>query len=125
EQVFIDLDTQAPFPVWLSAELWVDILNNTKDDFEVDGASAVFSTWRVEAEDPLDIGDIQIADGIEARAGRMTLDARMKYERAGRLIIQLPEGEYVLKIKFLRERDEPYWVAENKFDPVRAERKKV
>ena len=37
---------------------WVEILNDAKDEFEVYGASAVFSTWSVEGEDPLDIGDI-------------------------------------------------------------------
>ncbi|MEW8688900.1 MAG: hypothetical protein AB2556_24035, partial [Candidatus Thiodiazotropha sp.] len=34
---------------------------------------------------PLDIGDIEVADGIHARAGRLALDARMTDERAVRL----------------------------------------
>jgi len=54
-QQFIDLDDQAPPSVQLpeaeTAE-WVEILNDAKAGFEVDGATAVFSTWRVEAEDP-------------------------------------------------------------------------
>ena len=59
QRPFTDLDSQAHSPVRLPAEEgWVDILNDAKDEFEVDGATAVFSTWRVEAEDPLDIGDI-------------------------------------------------------------------
>ena len=67
---FIDLDTQAPPPVRLPVdEQWVEILNDAKDEFELDGATAVFSTWRVETEDPIDIGDVQVADGIELRAG--------------------------------------------------------
>ncbi len=55
----------------------VEMLNDAKDEFEVDGATAVFSTWRVEAEDPLDVSDVEIADGMHARAGRMALDASM------------------------------------------------
>ena len=61
----------------LPADQWVEILKDAKDEFEVDGASAVFSTWRVEEDDPLDIGDIEIADGMHARAGRLALNARM------------------------------------------------
>ncbi|KAK3748958.1 hypothetical protein QZH41_006844 [Actinostola sp. cb2023] len=87
-------------------EPWVEILNDAKDEFEVDGAIAVFSTWGVEAEDPFDIGDIEIVDGIRARAGRLALDARMADERAARLLVVLPEGEFLLRIKFLRERNE-------------------
>ncbi|MEW8615619.1 MAG: hypothetical protein AB2610_20880 [Candidatus Thiodiazotropha sp.] len=47
-QQFTDLDDQVPPPVRLPADQWVEILNDAKDEFEVDGASAVFSTWRVE-----------------------------------------------------------------------------
>ncbi|MEW8688994.1 MAG: hypothetical protein AB2556_24510, partial [Candidatus Thiodiazotropha sp.] len=70
---------------------------------EVDGAAAVFSSWRVEEEDPLDIGDIEVADSSHARAGRLALDARITDERAARLIDNLPEGGFLLKLKFLRE----------------------
>ena len=42
------------------------ILNDAKDEFEVDGAAAVFSTWRAEREDPLDVGDLDITEGIYA-----------------------------------------------------------
>ena len=74
ERPFIDLDIQAPPPTRLPAnEQWVEILNDAKNEFEFDGATAAFSTWRVEAEYLLDIGDIKIADGIEVRAGRMVL----------------------------------------------------
>ena len=39
--------------------------------------------------------------------------------------LQLSQGgEFILKLKFLRERQEGAWVLENKIDPVRAERKK-
>ena len=122
---FINLDTQAPPPVGLPAdEQWVEILTDAKAEFEVDGASAVFSTWRTEEEDPLGVGDIHVAPGIEVRAGRIAYDAQMTDERAERLIRWLPEDrEFLLKIKFLRERAEGDWVVEDKFDPVRAERR--
>ena len=106
------------------SEQWVEILNDAKNEFEFDGATAVFSTWRVEAEDSLDIGDIHIADGIEVRAGRMALDARMTDARAAHLLQKLPDGEFILKIKFLREHDEGDWVIEDKFDPVKMERRR-
>ena len=73
------------------------------EEFEVDGAAAVFSTWRVEE-------DGEVAD---VRA----LGARMSDERAARLLAILPGGEFLIRIKFLR--DESDWVIEDKFDPVR------
>ncbi|MEW8689309.1 MAG: hypothetical protein AB2556_26095 [Candidatus Thiodiazotropha sp.] len=107
----------------LPADQWVEILNDAKEEFEVDGAAAVFSSYRVE-EDPLDIGDIEVAIGIHARAGRLALDARMTDERAARLLDSLPEGGFLLKLKFLSEQQEGECVVEDKFDPVRVERKK-
>ena len=122
---FIDLDIQAPPPVHPPAgEQWVEILNEAKEEFEVDGAIAVFSSWRVEEEDPLDIGEVDIADGLNARAGRMAIDARVGDDRAARLLNSIPDNTFVLKIKFLRERQEGDWVLEDKFDPVKTERKK-
>jgi len=103
-QQFIDLDDQVPNPLRFPADEWVEILNDAKDEFEVDGATAVFSTWRVEA--------------------RLALNARMTDARAARLLTALPEGEFILKLKFLREQNEGDWVVEDKFDPVRAESKK-
>ena len=122
---FTDLDDRVSHPVRLPAyEPWVEILNDAKDEFEEDGAAAVFSTWRVEGEDPLDIGDVEIADSMHARAGRLALDARMADVRATQLLAALPGGEFILKLKFLREKAEGDWVLEGKFDPIRAERKK-
>ena len=123
-QQFIDLDDHAPPPVRPPAGQWVEVLTDAKDEFEVDGATAVFSTWRVEAEDPLDIGEIEITDGMHARAGRLALNARMTDGRAAKLLAALREGEFLLKLKFLREHAEGDWVVEDKFDPIRAERKK-
>ena len=105
---FTDLDDRVPHPVTLPAyEPWVEVLNDAKDEFEVDGAAAVFSTWRVEREDPLDIGVVEIVEGIHARAGRLALDARMADVRTTHLLAALPGGtELLLRIKFLREKAE-------------------
>ena len=128
---FADLDDRVPHPERLPAyEPWVEILNDAKDEFEVDGAAAVFSTWRVEREDPLDVGDLDITEGIYARAGRLALDAQMADVRATQLLAALPVGgmegraRFFLTIKFLREKAEDDLVLKDKFDPVRAERKK-
>ena len=59
-----------------------------------------------------------IADGMHARAGRLALNARMADVRAAQLLTALPEGNFILIIKFLRENDED-WVLEDSFDPVR------
>ena len=103
QRPFTDLDDQVPPPVRLPADEWVEILN---DEFEVDGAPAVFSTWRVEEDDPLDIGDIEIADGMHARAGKLTLNARMTDVRATQLLAALPEGNFIPRLKFLRQTDD-------------------
>ncbi|MEW8688924.1 MAG: hypothetical protein AB2556_24155 [Candidatus Thiodiazotropha sp.] len=73
----------------LPADQWVEILNDAKDEFEVDGAAAVSSSWRVEEKDPLYIGDIKIADGMNAGAWLLALDACMTDERTARLLASL------------------------------------
>ena len=102
QRPFTDLDDQVPPSVRLPADQWIEILNDAKDEFEVDGASAVFSTWRVEEDDPLDICDIEIADGMHARAGRLALNARMTNVRATQLLAALPEGNFILRSVFSR-----------------------
>ena len=123
---FTNLDDRVPHPVRLPAyEPWVKILNDAKDKFEVDGAAAVFSTWRAEGADALHIGDVEITDGMHARASRLALDAWMANVRAIQRLAALPGGlEFILKLKFLRKKAENDWVLEDKFDPVRVERKK-
>ena len=120
---FTDLDDRVPHPVRLPAESWVEILNGAIDKFEVDGAATVFSTWRVEGEDPLDICD-EIADCMHARAGRLALDAQMTDVRATQLLAALPGGDFILKLKFLREKAEGNLVLEDKYDTVWAWREK-
>ncbi|MEW8689106.1 MAG: hypothetical protein AB2556_25070 [Candidatus Thiodiazotropha sp.] len=71
-----------------------------------------------------DINDIEVADGIYARAGPLALDACMIEERAARLLDSLPEGEFILKLKFLREQNKGNWMVEDKFVPARVERRR-
>ena len=66
------------------------------DKFEVDGETAVFSTWRVEGEGPFDVDDIEITDSMHARAG--VTRSRMTDERAVRLLAALTECEFLLKL---------------------------
>ena len=120
-QQFTDLVDRVPHPVRLPADQWVELLTDGKDEFEVDGTAMVLSTWRMEEEDP---GDVEITDGMIARAGRLALDARMTDGRAAKLLAILPQGAFLHRIKFLRVRHEGDWVLEDKFDPVRVEGKK-
>ena len=46
QRSFTDLDDQVLPSVRLPADQWVKILNDAKDEFEVDGASAIFSSWK-------------------------------------------------------------------------------
>ncbi|KAJ7387317.1 hypothetical protein OS493_004301 [Desmophyllum pertusum] len=69
---FPDFDVQFPQTVRLPTNgPWIEILNDAKDKFEVDGAVAVFSKWKVEEEDPFNMGDMRIADGVEVRADKI------------------------------------------------------
>ena len=66
---------------------------------------------------------------MHAGAGRLALDAQLTDARAAQLLANLPgdSGVFILRIKFLREHlDEgsTSWIIKDKFDPVRAERKK-
>lgn len=50
---FVELDTKVLFPVMrMFREPLDEILNKAKVEFEVDGAAAVFSTWRLEEDAP-------------------------------------------------------------------------
>ena len=93
-----------PFPLDPSESEWIDLLKVAKDEFEVDGAIAAFSLWRVESD--------------------ITLNSMMTEERASKILSFLSEEGHLLRIKFIRlapktslELNE--WSIEDKFDPVR------
>jgi hypothetical protein len=85
---FLDLDEVVPHPIRLSVDkLWVDLLAQAKEEFEVDGAVRTFSPWYVERAE----------DDIE--------DCTMTDERTARLIQSFPEGKFLCKTKFIRLRE--------------------
>ena len=88
---FIDFDN-AEFP----NDKWVTIVQNAKDEFEIDGAMAAYSTFKT-----------------------FELDATMTDERAEYILKSIPEGEFIMRIKFIREKDDNDWVVEDKYDPIR------
>ena len=102
-QQLSDLDDHVPHPVrLLGNESWVVIFNSAKAEFEVDDAATVFFTLRVEGEVSLDIVDIEIADGMHARAGRLSLDSRIADARANQFLA-------VLKGRFYSETQVSPW----------------
>ena len=57
----------------------------------------------VEAEDSLDISDIEIADGMHVKDGLVTFDPFITDERAAKLLRVLPDYEFIQRIVFLCE----------------------
>lgn len=104
---FYDLELvpfPVPFPLDPAESEWIDLLKVAKDEFEVDGAIAAFSLWRVESD--------------------ITLNSMMTEERASKILSFLSEVGHLLRVKFTRlapktslELNE--WSIEDKFDPVR------
>jgi len=85
-RTYTDLDIKVKTDVNLPKEHWVDMIKEAKEEFELDGATSVYSTWRVEK------GDI---DG-----NLVEFDATMSDERASKLLQKLLTENYLLKIKF-------------------------
>lgn len=77
DQQFTDLDDQLPPSVSLPADQWVEVLKNAKVELEDDGAEPVFTTWRVEEEELLDVGNVKIADSMPESGERLALNASM------------------------------------------------
>lgn len=62
-----DLDKEVPHFIAWSNEIWVELENVAKDEFEVDDAIAVFSTWRVQGEGGNEVLDTHMTDRRAAR----------------------------------------------------------
>ena len=67
----------------LKVDPWFQLFRYEKNEFETNGASAVFFKWNVEGGDT---SDVQIADGIEMRADSMGLDTYTIHKRSARLL---------------------------------------
>ena len=103
-----DIDTVVPHPVAWPDELWVDLVNAAKDEFEVNDASTVFSMQKV-----------QEAKRFGANDFRLISDAGMTDGRVARLLGSIPEGGFNLKLKFFRRRGQGDWFIEEHTDPIR------
>ena len=83
-----------------------------------EGAAHVFSSWRQETPDPYDLGAITVADAIRIQSGNIVSDYTRTPERAVEVLKKI-EGEYLVKVKFLREQAPAVWVYEDGFAPLR------
>lgn len=86
-----NLGITVPHLVAWPGEPWVDFVNIAKDEFEVDCASTVFSTWRVQ--------EAELLGG-----NKIVSDARMVDEQVARLLGSIPGGEFNLRLAFSEER---------------------
>ena len=113
---------------------WFRIRRAAKEEFEVDGAAHVFSTYKIEINGDIfglqdydfrdDFVDLDFWRSLELRGGKYILNSMMDDKRASQLIQSLPEdSRYLLRIKFLRQ-NENGWFVEDKYDPIGLEKKK-
>ena len=93
------------------------LLRRAKAQHQREGATHVFSSWRQETPDPYELGDVAVDDNISIRGGNIVSDYTLTAERATEVLETL-EGEYLVKVKFLRERAPGVWVYEDGFAPL-------
>ena len=74
----IDLDENTEFP----DEPWTDIVKDAKFEFELDGAVAVYTSFKTTNQ-----------------------DFTMTDYRAEQILQNIPSGEYLLRLKFIREKN--------------------
>ena len=84
------------------------ILRRAKTQHRQEGATHVFSSWR--RESPADLDDLVV--GIIIRDYTLTLPRAME-------LLQKIQGEFILKIKFIREHNPDIWVVEDAFAPLK------
>ena len=93
-------------PVAWPDEPWVDLENAAKDAFEVNDAIAVFSTWSPQEEDGNDF--------------RLLSDGCIAERRAARLLGNIPEGSFNLRLAKKGSRR----LVEDTMDPIKEEARK-
>ena len=74
-------------------------------------------SWKQETPDPYDLGAITVADAICIQSGNIVSDYTLTPERAVEVLKKI-EGEYLIKVKFLREQAPAVWVYEDGFAPL-------
>ena len=87
------------------------LLRRAKARHQREGATHVFSSWRQETPDPYELG---VDDNISIRGGNIVSDYTLTAKRATEVLKSL-EGEYLIKVKFLREQAPGVWVYEDGF----------
>ena len=99
------------------------IFRRAKAKHQQEGAAHVFSSWRLESHDPYDIGDADVSDNIRVRGGNIIRDYTMTTKRATDLLKRV-QGEYIVKVKFIREQEPDKWVVEDGFVPLKKDKKR-
>ncbi len=94
------------------------LLRRAKAQHRCEGATHVFSSWRQETPDPYELGDVAVDDNISIRSGNIISDYTLTAKRATEVLKSL-EGEYLIKVKFLREQAPGVWVYEDGFAPLK------
>ena len=92
------------------------LLRRAKTQHRREGAAHVFRSWRQESPDDLD--DLVVDDNIRVVAGSLIQDYTLTSLRATELL-QKVRGEFILKIKFIREHNPDVWVVEDGFAPLK------
>ena len=97
------------------------LLRRAKAQHQREGATHVFSSWRQETPDPYELGDVAVDDNISIRGGNIVSDYTLTAKRATEVLKKLSQsdGEYLVKVKFLREQALDVWVYEDGFAPLK------
>ena len=95
------------------------LLRQAKAQHQREGATHVFSSWRQETPDPYELGDVAVDDNISIRGGNIVYDYTLTAKRATELLENLSDGEFLVKVKYLREQAPGVWVYEDGFAPLK------
>ena len=95
------------------------LLRQAKAQHRREGAAHAFSSWRQETPDPYGLGDVAVDDNISIRGGNIVRDYTLTAERATEVLKKLSDGEFLVKVKFLREQASDVWVYEDGFAPLK------
>ncbi|KAK3771926.1 hypothetical protein RRG08_053907 [Elysia crispata] len=94
------------------------LLRRAKAQHRREGAAHAFSSWRQETPDPYGLDDVAV-DSNSIRGGNIVSDYTLTAERATEVLEKLSDGEFLVKVKFLREQAPGVWVYEDGFAPLR------
>ena len=79
------------------------LLRRAKTQYQREGTDHVFISWRHEAPDPYDLGDVDVDENIRARGGNIVVDNTLTAARAAGILKNL-EGEYLIKVNLYPSR---------------------